>query len=990
MAQIAQVTYVTLSDVLGEDYIRTATAKGLPARIVRDRHALRNILIPILTTIGTSLRFSLASLPVVELFFDWPGIGLTLIEAIQAGENALVVDLILSLGLFFLLLNSLIETLFPLLDPRLLSQNTQEVQQDHTSFLGWWRGIGGILTSWMQEARDRLRRKGRSEPLPPLTRRSPAWTKESRFARSGARLWWIVRHFFTNPTLVLGSLLLLGLVALVFIGPRLTAVNPYQTNGVMTINGKIFAPPFAPSSVFPWGSDYVGRDIQALVLNGAQKTLSLAFFCMLARLLLGATLGALAGWQRGSWLDQIVMSGIGIWAAFPITLFSMIVIQALGIQQGMWVFVVALSVVGWGEVAQFVRGQVAAIKPLAYIESARSVGARSDQIMTRHVVPNLVNSLIVLAVLEMGGIMMLLAELGYLDTFMGGGFQAAIGETGRMQSIVVHYSDVPEWAALIANIRQWWRSYPWMALYPGLAFFLAILAFNLFGEGLRRFLDESQLSLSRLFNRYTFMASVGAAVILGLTLQSASPLGLYRAEGERFDAQNVQRDIMVLSWAGFHGRETGTPGAAGAADYIAQRMKEVGLLPAGEHGTYLLSNAAPRLHLTQIPILEVVNAGGPPTAFTYRKDFAESGTALAFGEAQQPLMGIAFGPDPAGAKSADPYGLRNTDAVDHIAIVRAADFPRVNPAAVGGILVVEDQQYSIEKKFLFPNMPAIVGRYAETPVLVVKPEIAETLLKTAGSSLDQLDQMRTAAPPGGVLMTPPGATVHLSVRPELVKDLTSEDYINVIGVLPGEASVAGMDSEVVMVSAYYDGLGVGPDGTLYPGANDNASGVATLLELARVLKDSPYRPNKTVLFVAWAGGERSEGLSVVNVMNARPGGLDLTVTEVIELSGVGAGSGNAIALGDGSSYRLVRLFQSAAEKYNVSTTTRGRGPHYGRQAAPGFGDRKAFTLLLSWDGSDAVSHTPADTPKIIDPAKLSEVGRSTLLTLFVLSRESSY
>ena len=202
--------------------------------------------------------------------------------------------------------------------------------------------------------------------------------------------------------------------------------------------------------------------------------------------------------------------------------------------------------------------------------------------------------------------------------------------------------------------------------------------------------------------------------------------------------------------------------------------------------------------------------------------------------------------------------------------------------------------------------------------------------------------------------------------------------------------MAGMDSEVVMVSAYYDGLGVGPDGTLYPGANDNASGVATLLELARALKDSPYRPNKTVLFVAWAGGERSEGLSVVNVMNARPGGLDLTVTEVIELSGVGAGSGNAIALGEGSSYRLVRLFQSAAEKYNVSTTTRGRGPHYGRQAAPGFGDRKAFTLLLSWDGSDAVSHTPADTPKIIDPAKLSEVGRSTLLTLFVLSRESSY
>ncbi len=75
VAQIAQVTYVSMANILTEDYLRTARAKGLPWRIIRDRHALRNILIPILTTLGTSLRFSLASLPVVEFFFAWPGVG---------------------------------------------------------------------------------------------------------------------------------------------------------------------------------------------------------------------------------------------------------------------------------------------------------------------------------------------------------------------------------------------------------------------------------------------------------------------------------------------------------------------------------------------------------------------------------------------------------------------------------------------------------------------------------------------------------------------------------------------------------------------------------------------------------------------------------------------------------------------------------------------------------------------------------------------------
>jgi hypothetical protein len=199
-----------------------------------------------------------------------------------------------------------------------------------------------------------------------------------------------------------------------------------------------------------------------------------------------------------------------------------------------------------------------------------------------------------------------------------------------------------------------------------------------------------------------------------------------------------------------------------------------------------------------------------------------------------------------------------------------------------------------------------------------------------------------------------------------------------------------LQNQVIIVSAYYDGLGVGPDGQVYPGANDNASGIAVMLELARLMKASAYKPEKTMLFVAWAGGERSEGLSVVNVMNARPGANQLTVEVVFELSGVGYGTGDAIALGEQSSYRLVQLFQEAAGKYNVPTTTRGRGPHYGRESRLGFGERSALTLSVSIDGAESLSHTPRDELAIIDPDKLLQVGRSSLLTLMVLSRETSY
>ena len=193
-----------------------------------------------------------------------------------------------------------------------------------------------------------------------------------------------------------------------------------------------------------------------------------------------------------------------------------------------------------------------------------------------------------------------------------------------------------------------------------------------------------------------------------------------------------------------------------------------------------------------------------------------------------------------------------------------------------------------------------------------------------------------------------------------------------------------------MISAYYDGLGTGSDGTVYPGANDNASGVAAMLEIARVMMESKYRPDKTIMFVAWAGGERGESLSTTNIMSARANFNELNVEDVFELSGMGAGRGDGIALGDGSSYRLVQLFQSAAGRFNIPTTTRGRGPHFEMATLPAFAGRSALSLYVSWDGSDTTAHTTADTPQTIDLQKLEKSGRATLLTLFVVSRETNY
>lgn len=119
LAYLTRATFLALDRVMEENFIRTAYAKGLPNRWVVYVHALRNIAVPVLTSVGVSLRFSLSTLPIVEFFFAWPGVGLRLLEAINARQTDVVITLALALGLTFLLINLLLDIAYRLIDPRL-------------------------------------------------------------------------------------------------------------------------------------------------------------------------------------------------------------------------------------------------------------------------------------------------------------------------------------------------------------------------------------------------------------------------------------------------------------------------------------------------------------------------------------------------------------------------------------------------------------------------------------------------------------------------------------------------------------------------------------------------------------------------------------------------------------------------------------------------------------------------------------------------------
>ncbi len=979
IAQIMQVTQLSVSDALSQDYIRAAKAKGVSERLILWEHILPNITIPILTTLGTSLRFSLASLPIVESFFLWPGLGLGILQAIELDMPYLITDLVVALGFMFLLLNTLLDFAYPLLDPRL--NDTQTIQQEE-KLASWKNTLQNLLTPRKKSVRSNAIQPQKKveqtmekapilEPRESLGER-PAYSQQKSILKSA----------LTNPLLMINGLILLLLLLLALFGEKLAGGTMVPMHGVMFIEDVIQGPPFPPSSVFPWGSDLVGRDMRQLVLAGARQTLTLALLATIARVLLGVVIGLISGWLQHSWFDKFTQAVISVWAAFPNTIFALILILGLGIQKGMSVFIIALCIIGWDEISQMVRGQVIQQKPYLYIEAARSTGAKSSDILLHHILPHLFPTILVLMVMEMGSVLMLLAELGYLNIFLGGGFKVEL-----VSGAIYHFSDMPEWSALLANIRYYWRSYPWMVWYPGMMFMLAILSFNLFGEGLRRFLSETRLVLNKFINRYALLLIL-VLLIGGVWLfRSHTPYAMYKEQAQQFKAQNTLADIQELTDPKYEGRESGTAGNLTAAEYIAKRMEAIGLFPAGEHDTYLQQLANPRFQLTETPLLSLLTADGQEIPLTYRSDFVEYvGNAPGYGEGTGQVHAVLLG---SGDKpEAITYSAKGS--VERVLLLSRADYEAINiRTPISGVLIVDDDPAVMQKKYVSPY-----NTNSNFPIILISPATAERFFEGSGTTWAAFQQQSAQMYPSQI------STMILNTSATLKVSGTSQfgegKYINVIGYIPGSGALTGegmgqgLDKHVIIVSAYFDGLGNNPGSPAVPGANDNASGVAAMLEIARVLKESEIPPYKTILFVAWSGGERGDQLNVDNLMNAKTGFSSLEVESVIELFGVAGGSGNVISINPGSSFRLVNVFQESARMLDTTITTRGRDPHFDWPLGRPLLNRTATTASVSWDGSDQFAHTSEDTVEHIELEKMEKLGQTTTLAITVISRQKEY
>jgi peptide/nickel transport system permease protein len=268
--------------------------------------------------------------------------------------------------------------------------------------------------------------------------------------------------FKRNPVAVIGLLIIASLVLIALLAPWLTssdAIEPRLTERLIP-----------PGAEHWFGTDELGRDILDRIIWGSRITLYIVGLVSIIVVPIGLLIGVVAGYV-GGWVDTVLMRLTDIFLAFPRLILALAFVAALG--PGIENAIIAIAITSWPPYARLARAETLTIRDTDYIAAIRLQGAGSARIIWGHVVPLCLSSVIIRVTLDMAGIILTAAGLG----FLGLGAQPP----------------QPEWGAMIASGRRFLIDFWWVATMPGIAIFVVSLGFNLLGDGLRDVLDPKGL-----------------------------------------------------------------------------------------------------------------------------------------------------------------------------------------------------------------------------------------------------------------------------------------------------------------------------------------------------------------------------------------------------------------------------------------------------------------------------------------------------------------
>lgn len=255
---------------------------------------------------------------------------------------------------------------------------------------------------------------------------------------------------------------LLTLVILVFLiaifAPYITPYDPYQADFYNT--------GLKPSLKHLFGTDELGRDLFSRVILGARTTVFSALIIIIVSSVIGVSLGLIAGFY-GKVIDAVIMRFVDVMLSFPNLIIALAIIGIVGM--GILPAIISIIAVSWAQYARVTRSLVLKIKTADYVTAAKTNGTKQINIILRHILPNVMPQIIVTAMLDIGGMILMLSAL----SFLGFGIQPP----------------TPEWGYMLSEGRKAFLSSPWLLYAPGLAILITVIIFNLYGDLLRDKLD---------------------------------------------------------------------------------------------------------------------------------------------------------------------------------------------------------------------------------------------------------------------------------------------------------------------------------------------------------------------------------------------------------------------------------------------------------------------------------------------------------------------
>ncbi len=269
------------------------------------------------------------------------------------------------------------------------------------------------------------------------------------------------RRLKRDKTAVISGIILLIIILVAIFAPLLAPHDPYT----VALADRLQAP-FSPGHIL--GTDQLGRDILSRLMYGGRISVAIGALAVAIALILGTTIGLLAGYYKG-WVDTISIFGINILNAFPYILLAIAIIAALG--PGLTNAMIAIAIVGIPYYARIVRGIVFSLRERDFIQAEKALGASNFRIITRHILPNCLSPIIVAATLDVGWMIVMAAGL----SFLGLGAQPPTAE----------------WGVMLSEGQEFIRNAPYISLLPGAMIFIVVLCLNFLGDGMRDALDPN-------------------------------------------------------------------------------------------------------------------------------------------------------------------------------------------------------------------------------------------------------------------------------------------------------------------------------------------------------------------------------------------------------------------------------------------------------------------------------------------------------------------